>query len=1218
MKNKITLFILSLLFTTAMFAQEKRETKFIKIKESSKHQLQDASKLIKEKLRLTSDDDLIKIKSKIDQLGFTHEEYQQYFNSVKVEFGKYKAHAKNGNIQTLNGEIFSVGKLNVSPTLSSQSAFQKAIASVGAEKYLWDFPEEAKLMDDYKKPTGELLILPAEIFKGDKARLTYKFDVYAISPISRENIYVDAHTGEVVYKDAIIKHIDRVKIHSSNKNVEESISTSMLVTGTAATKYSGSQSIETTYSGGNYRLRETTRGNGIETYNMEMGINYNNAVDFTDNDNNWTSAEHSNSDDDDAALDAHWGAEKTYDYFYQTFNRNSYDDNGSKIKSYVHFDLVEYGYSNQDNAFWNGSVMTYGDGTSLSPLTSIDIAAHEIGHAVCENTADLTYSYESGAMNEGFSDIWAACVEYYADPTKDTWLLGEEIGGPIRSLSNPNDYGQPDTYKGTNWFYGSADYGGVHYNSGVLNHWFYILTIGKSGTNDNGDSYSVTGIGIDKAAAISYRLESVYLSSGSQYADARTYGIQAAEDLYGADSAEAVATTNAFYAVGIGSEYVQTCSLGAPSNLASSSIGDNGFTISWSTVSGAANYTVTIGGSSTTVSSTTYTASSLTEGTTYSVSVVANCSTGGSGSSSSIDVTTTGTAPVTYCDSASTNISDEYIGRVQLNTIDNSSGGQYYSDFTSVSTSLNKGDSYTITVTPTWTGTVYSEGYSVWIDYNQDGDFDDSGEQVWTQSATKTTPVSGTFTVSSSASSGSTRMRVSMKYNAIPTSCETFNYGEVEDYTVNLGDGTPDTTAPVITLVGDAIINLSLGDSYTEQGAIATDNVDGDVSANIVVGGDTVNIAVEGTYVVTYNVSDAAGNAASEVTRTVNVFTVQDTTAPVITLTGSATINLEVGDTYNELGATATDDTDGDLTSSIVVTGTVDTSVVGTYIVYYNVSDAAGNAATQVTRTIIVSDSSTGSTTTLHEGYFESGWDGWSDGGSDCARVSSSRSYEGSYSIRIRDNSGTESAMTSESFDLSSYDSVEVEFYFYPNSMESGEDFWLRFYNGSSWSTVASYASGTDFNNNTYYVATVTLDAASFNFASDSQFRFQCDASGNADRIYVDQVTIKGIIGSGFIPNVNSIVDLGGMNYGIALDDSNETDFEYDFKMYPNPVKNVLNIELVDAESATFRITNLLGQTVKSGILRQQGIDVSSLQDGIYVIEVNDGDENMIRKFIKQ
>ncbi len=1134
MKSKITLFILSLLFTTAIFAQEKRETKFIKIKESSKHQLQDASILIKEKLRLTSDDDLIKIKSKIDQLGFTHEEYQQYFNSVKVEFGKYKAHAKNGNIQTLNGEIFSVGKLNVSPTLSSQSAFQKAIASVGAEKYLWDFPEEAKLMDDYKKPTGELLILPAEIFKGDKARLTYKFDVYAISPISRENIYVDAHTGEVVYKDAIIKHIDRVKIHSSNKYVEESISTSMLVTGTAATKYSGSQSIETTYSGGNYRLRETTRGNGIETYNMEMGINYNNAVDFTDNDNNWTSAEHSNSDDDDAALDAHWGAEKTYDYFYQTFNRNSYDDNGSKIKSYVHFDLVEYGYSNQDNAFWNGSVMTYGDGTSLSPLTSIDIAAHEIGHAVCENTADLTYSYESGAMNEGFSDIWAACVEYYADPTKDTWLLGEEIGGPIRSLSNPNDYGQPDTYKGTNWFYGSADYGGVHYNSGVLNHWFYILTIGKSGTNDNGDSYSVAGIGIDKAAAISYRLESVYLSSSSQYAAARTYGIQAAEDLYGADSAEAVATTNAFYAVGIGSEYVQTCSLGAPSNLASSSIVDNGFTVSWSTVSGAANYTVTIGGSSTTVSSTTYTASSLTEGTTYSVSVVANCSTGGSGSSSSIDVTTTGTAPVTYCDSASTNISDEYIGRVQLNTIDNSSGGQYYSDFTSVSTSLNKGDSYTITVTPTWTGTVYSEGYSVWIDYNQDGDFDDSGEQVWTQSATKTTPVSGTFTVSSSASSGSTRMRVSMKYNGIPTSCETFNYGEVEDYTVNLSDGTPDTTAPVITL------------------------------------------------------------------------------------TGSATINLEVGDTYNELGATATDDTDGDLTSSIVVTGTVDTSVVGTYIVYYNVSDAAGNAATQVTRTVIVSDSSTGSTTTLHEGYFESGWDGWSDGGSDCARVSSSRSYEGSYSIRIRDNSGTESAMTSESFDLSSYDSVEVEFYFYPNSMESGEDFWLRFYNGSSWSTVASYARGTDFNNNTYYVATVTLNAASFNFASDSQFRFQCDASGNADRIYVDQVTIKGIIGSGFIPNVNSIVDLVGMNYGIALDNSNETDFEYDFKMYPNPVKNVLNIELVDAESATFRITNLLGQTVKSGILRQQGIDVSSLQDGIYVIEVNDGDENMIRKFIKQ
>jgi Zn-dependent metalloprotease len=95
----------------------------------------------------------------------------------------------------------------------------------------------------------------------------------------------------------------------------------------------------------------------------------------------------------------------------------------------------------------------------------------------------------------------------------------------------------------------------VHTNSGVLNHWFYILTIGKSGTNDIGNLYNVTGINIDKAAKIAYRLESVYLSANSTYANARTYGIQSATDLYGAGSPEVIATTNAFYAVGVGSAY---------------------------------------------------------------------------------------------------------------------------------------------------------------------------------------------------------------------------------------------------------------------------------------------------------------------------------------------------------------------------------------------------------------------------------------------------------------------------------------------------------------------------------------------------------------------------------------------------------------------------------------------------------------------------------------
>ena len=249
-------------------------------------------------------------------------------------------------------------------------------------------------------------------------------------------------------------------------------------------------------------------------------------------------------------------------------------------------------------------------------------------------------------------------------------------------------------------------------------------------------------------------------------------------------------------------------------------------------------------------------------------------------------------------------------------------------------------------------------------------------------------------------------------------------------------------------------------------------------------------------------------------------------------------------------------------------------------------------------------------TTILHEGYFESGWDGWSDGGSDVARYRGSRSYEGQYSIRIRDNSGTASAMTSQSFNLTGFNQVEVEFYFYSYSMESGEDFWLRYYNGSSWTTVATWARGTSFNNNSFYTATVTLDATNFNFASNSQFRFQCDASGNADYIYIDQVTITGL-GTGARGKGNDIQFIREMpSDGIA--------FEDDFMIYPNPVKgNTLFIKLQEESEATYRVLNMLGQTVVKGDVINE-INVSSLKAGMYFIEVNDGEETMTKKFIKQ
>lgn len=176
-------------------------------------------------------------------------------------------------------------------------------------------------------------------------------------------------------------------------------------------------------------------------------------------------------------------------------------------------------------------------------------------------------------------------------------------------------------------------------------------------------------------------------------------------------------------------------------------------------------------------------------------------------------------------------------------------------------------------------------------------------------------------------------------------------------YPFAVGKQHADTTAPVITLLGDDPVAITVGDAYVDAGATATDDLDGDITANIVVGGDIVDVNNAAQYIITYNVSDAAGNAAAEVTRTVNVNDPVDTTPPDITLIGDAVVELNVGDTYNEEGATATDNVDGDISANIVIGGdTVDTNTAGQYIVTYNVSDAAMNAATEVTRTVNVNE----------------------------------------------------------------------------------------------------------------------------------------------------------------------------------------------------------------------------------------------------------------------
>ncbi|WP_333968564.1 GEVED domain-containing protein [Aquimarina algiphila] len=241
----------------------------------------------------------------------------------------------------------------------------------------------------------------------------------------------------------------------------------------------------------------------------------------------------------------------------------------------------------------------------------------------------------------------------------------------------------------------------------------------------------------------------------------------------------------------------------APSGLTASNVTATTLSLSWNASTdniGVTGYDVYQGNSITTsVTGTSANIAGLTSGTAYQFKIKAKDAAGNiSGFSNTVNVTTT-SGGVTYCSANGNNATEEYISRVQLGSIDKTSaaGNGGYNDFTSESTNLSKGSSNTITVTPTWPGTTYNEAYRVWIDYNQDGDFADAGEQVWSQSSTQDASVSGSFTVPSSATNGATRMRVIMRYNTVPSSCGSFNYGEVEDYTVVIGGSTAKQTNSV-------------------------------------------------------------------------------------------------------------------------------------------------------------------------------------------------------------------------------------------------------------------------------------------------------------------------------------------------------------------------------------------------------------------------------------
>lgn len=593
MRKNYTLAILLSGLSIVSFAQNdaKKESKdsdndtptFVEFREDSKKDEANSKQAIKNYLKASINNDFKPEKNEKDALGFSHTKHQQYFKGIKVEFGTYVTHSRNGFIETMNGDFKKVSDdFDTKASISEALALSNAVSAVGASEYMWQTEDAAEYYSKVKSkylPKGELVIV--ENFQGltkadkIKPRLAWKFDIYATQPLSRANVYIDAKNGEWIFSDAVIHHA--------------------AAPGTFATRYSGTQSSTTDSFTGGFRLRDVSRGLGVETYNMRKGTNYNRAVDFTDANNQWT--EYANTNKDNAALDAHLGAQNTYDYFKNVHNRNSYNNAGAKIRSYIHYS------NNYVNAFWDGTRMTYGDGngTTFGPLTSQDVCAHELGHAVCSSSANLVYQKESGALNEALSDIWGACVEYYKFPTKATWKVGEDFdianSQGFRNMQNPNQFNDPDTYGGSFWINpnctpaSSNDYCGVHTNSGVLNFWFYLLVTGGTGTNDIGNAYNVASIGILNAAKITYRMETVYMTSSTNYAGARTGAIQAAIDLFGAGSAQVIAVTNAFHAVGVGAAYpTPVMRLAAPTNLQNIDVTENSFNGTWESVKGANEY----------------------------------------------------------------------------------------------------------------------------------------------------------------------------------------------------------------------------------------------------------------------------------------------------------------------------------------------------------------------------------------------------------------------------------------------------------------------------------------------------------------------------------------------------------------------------------------------------------------------------------------------------
>lgn len=303
-----------------------------------------------------------------------------------------------------------------------------------------------------------------------------------------------------------------------------------------------------------YRLSDPARGNQVT---CDMNNRQGSCTYMDDADNQWGDGTLSNRQT--VAVDGQYGAAVTWDYYKSVHGRSGIANDSKGAFSRVH-----YG-KNYNNAFWSDSCfcMTYGDGDgrTFNPFDSLDVAGHEMSHGITSRTAKLTYTGESGGLNEATSDIFGTMVEFYANNANDTpdYLIGEKLyksgAYALRSMIQPSLDGRSSDC----WYSGLGGLD-VHYSSGVANHFFYLLaegtasgtpspTCGNTDANVATGKGTLVGIGRSKAEKIWYRALAVYMTASTNYARARFATLAAAADLFGAGSLEQSAVANAWNAV---------------------------------------------------------------------------------------------------------------------------------------------------------------------------------------------------------------------------------------------------------------------------------------------------------------------------------------------------------------------------------------------------------------------------------------------------------------------------------------------------------------------------------------------------------------------------------------------------------------------------------------------------------------------------------------------